>query len=403
VDRENRRIPPGIGWKSVLIAVGEPHPYALAVPERVLTDLRARLRATRWPADPIAGEGWAAGADLAYVRELCAYWAEGYDWRAHERALNAHPGFRCAVDGVAIHFWHRRSTHPDAIPLLLLHGWPGSVYEFHRLVEPLAATFHVVVASLPGFGFSGAPTEPGWGPTRMGAALHALMTRALGYPRFGLQGGDWGGLVAAAIARAHPEAVVGLHLNTVLSATQADPDGLRADPGDTAAQAALQRRRAFARSGAAYGLAQGTVPRSIALAQADSPAGLAAWIVDKFRAWSDCDGDVERRFTKDQLLTNLMFSWAPGSVLSAARLYYESRRDDAYLHPGRVAVPTAVAQFPHDILPVVPAWVEPWFDLRRFTDMPRGGHFAALEEPDLLLADVRAFFADLRALGLDMV
>jgi pimeloyl-ACP methyl ester carboxylesterase len=379
-------------------------PFEIDVPASEWTDLRERLAHTRWP-DDWEGVGWSAGADLRYVRELCAYWRDGFDWFAQQRRLNAMPGFRRRIDGVDIHFWHVRSGMPAAVPLLLLHGWPGSMYEFLHLIGPLTDpgahggdpvdAFDVVVPSLPGFGFGGKPASGGWGPTRIAEALHTLMHDLLGYSRYAAQGGDWGSAVAQLIAGRHPDDVLGIHLNFVLSALQLPADRL-ASPRTEREREIVHRRRTFADHGSAYAVAQGTVPRSLTLAQADSPAGLAAWIVDKFRSWSDCDGDVERAFTKDQLLTNLMFYWAPNSVASAARLYYEARRDTDYLSPARVEVPTAVVMFPFEIMPALREWVEPWYDLRRWTEMPRGGHFAALEVPDLWLDDVRAFFRTLR-------
>jgi epoxide hydrolase len=381
-------------------------PFEIGVPDAALDDLRERLARTRWP-EEWPGVGWDAGADQSYVRELCEYWAGSYDWRQHERNLNRIPGFRCLVDGVDLHFWHVRSSSSGALPLLLVHGWPGSIFEFRELIAPLtdpvahgglaSDAFDVVVPALPGFGFGGKPAHAGWGPTRIARAFHRLMTDALGYDRYGVQGGDWGASVASQLGSAYPRQVAGIHLNFILAATQVSVDQL-AGTSD-ADRAAIERRQAFAATGSAYARAQGTVPRSLALAQADSPAGLAAWIVDKFRAWSDCDGDVEQVFTKDQLLTNLMFYWAPNSVASAARIYLESRADAEFLRPKRVGVPTGVAMFPREILPARRSWAEGLYDIRRWTDMPRGGHFAAMEQPELLLADVRAFFRDLGADG----
>jgi epoxide hydrolase len=380
-----------------------PRPFEISVPPAALEDLRARLTRTRWPV-AWPGVGWEAGGDLDYLRSLCAYWADGFDWPAAERRLNSVPGYLCRVDGVDLHYWRVPGRGPRPLPLLLLHGWPGSIAEFHRLIEPLtdpaahggdpADAFELVIPALPGFGFGGKPGEGGWGPTRIAGAFHELMTEVLGHARYGVHGGDWGAFVAAALGARHAESAVGIHLNFALSPRQSGVADLEAT--EARGRAALDARAKFVRSGSAYGAAQGTVPLALTAAQADSPAGLAAWIVEKFRSWSDCEGDVERAFTRDQLLTNLMFYWAPNSVASSARIYYESRRDAAYLRPPRVEVPTAFASFPKDVMPVVPSWLEPRFDLVRFTEMPRGGHFPALETPDLLVADLRSFFADLR-------
>ena len=365
-----------------------PRPFSIEVPDAVLDDLRERLGRTRWP-EPIPGTGWDRGADVAYVRELCAYWREGYDWRHWEARLNELPGFVCTVDGVNLHFWHVRAAGPTRLPLLLVHGWPGSMFEFLELVGPLsAAGFDVVVPALPGFGFGGAPREPGWGISRIAAAFDTLMTRELGYERYGVQGGDWGAIIAAKLGASRPRSVAAIHVNYV---TVPPPES----PGPQDAQA-LEQVRHWRSDEAAYSQVQATKPDSLTVAQADSPAGLAAWVVEKFRAWSDCDGDVERAFTKDTLLTNLMFYWAPNSTPSAARIYLESRRDpDGRERRGGVKVPVAYAAFPREILRPPRHWVEPHYAIARWTDMPRGGHFAALEQPELLLEDVVASFTEL--------
>jgi microsomal epoxide hydrolase len=373
-------------------------PFAIDVPQPTLDDLRDRLARTRWP-EPLAGSGWDLGADVTYLRELCAYWADGYDWRAQEARLNAIPGFRCEVDGVDLHLWHVRGVGPAPMPLLLVHGWPGSIAEFAELVGPLANpaahggdpadAFDVVVPALPGFGFGGAPRERGWGVSRIAAAFDALMTRELGYDRYAVQGGDWGGMIAAKLGASRPEHVTGIHVNYVVAPPPREPG-----PGDADAVERLTRWR---RSEAAYSQVQSTKPDSLTVAQSDSPAGLAAWIVEKFRRWSDCDGDVERAFSKDTLLTGVMFYWAPNSTASAARIYLESANDpDGVLRRPRVEVPVAYVAFPHEIVRPPRHWVEPHYTIARWTDMPRGGHFAALEEPALLLEDVRAFFRTLR-------
>lgn len=379
-------------------------PYEIAVPESVLTDLRERLTRTRWAAPDVEAP-WRAGADVGYVRELCEYWRDGFDWRRREAELNRFPGFLAEVDGVALHFWHVRGRGPAPTPLLLLHGWPGSIAEFEPVIGPLTDpeahggdprdAFDVVVPALPGFGFGGKPTEAGWGISRMAAAFHELMTARLGYAAYGVQGGDWGMFIGSRIAASEPESVLGLHLNFVLGRAQLHESELP-EPEDERERDAVQARRAFGAEETAYSLLHGTKPTSLGIAQEDSPAGLAAWIVEKLQTWSDCGGEIETAFTKDQILTNLMFYWAPQSVTSAARIYREARRDDPGLHPPRVEVPTAVASFPADILPAPRRWAERHYRIARWTDMPRGGHFPATEQPDLLVADLRAFFAELR-------
>ncbi len=364
----------------------------------MLDDLGARLERTRWPQVPHSA-GWAHGADVAYLQELCAYWRDGYDWRRWEARLNEIPGFLCEVDGVDLHFWHVRGTGPAPTPLLLLHGWPGSMFEFLELIGPLcdpaahggdpADAFDVVVPALPGFGFGGAPHDGGWGVSRIAAAFDTLMTRELGYERYGAQGGDWGAFIAAKLGATYPARVAGIHVNLVTAPPPPD-----AGPRDAEA---VQRLADWRHLESAYSRLQATKPDSATVAQSDSPAGLAAWIVEKFRRWSDCDGDVERSFTKDQLLTNLMFYWAPNSTASAARIYYERAQDpDGIERRPRVEVPVAYAAFPHEIVRPPRHWVEPHYAIARWTEMPRGGHFAALEEPELLIEDVRAFFRTLR-------
>ena len=369
-----------------------PRPFAIAVPDAVLKDLRERLARTRWP-DAIPDTGWDYGADLGYVQELCDYWRRDYDWRRYEAAINAQPQFLCEVDGVDIHFWHVRGEGPDAQPLLLTHGWPGSMFEFLDLIGPLtnpaahggdaADAFDVVIPSIPGFGWSGKPRERGWGPGRIAAAFDRLMTEELGYTRYGAQGGDWGSIISSRLGAAHTEHLSGVHLNFTFGAPPAEPG--EADLEAFAVRQAFQGRET------GYSNVQGTKPQSLGIAQADSAAGIAAWIVEKFRTWGDCNGDVESRFSKDTLLTNIMFYWAPNSIASAARIYYEARNEGAF-GGGRVEAPTGIACFPGEPWNSPRHWVEPGYNVKRWTDMPSGGHFAALEEPEALTEDIRAFF-----------
>lgn len=370
-----------------------PRPFTITVPNDVLDDLRRRLARTRWP-EPIPGAEWDYGANIDYVRELCDYWRSGYDWRHHERELNRFPGFLAEIDGVDIHFWHVRGEGRDPFPLLLIHGWPGSIFELHALIDLLARpgdggpAFDLVVPALPGFGWSGKPCERGWGITRIAAAFDTLMRSELGYSRYGVQGGDWGGIISARLASAHAGYVAAAHLNFTLGAppkemTDADREALKA-------------RDTFQSGETGYSNVQGTKPDSLTLAQSDSPAGLAAWVVEKFRTWGDTGGEVESRFSKDDLLTNLMFYWAPNSTASAARIYYEARRDPAAFSYPKAETPVGVAVFPGEPWRVPRSWAEERLNIQRWTEMPRGGHFAALEEPELLAADVREFFAAFR-------
>jgi epoxide hydrolase len=372
--------------------------FRVEVPDDDLDDLRHRLARARWPSQA-PEPGWEQGTDLAYLRELVAYWRDGFDWRAQERRLNRLDHFLTEIDGQRIHFVHARSRHPRALPLVLSHGWPGSVVEFLDVFAPLADppdpddAFHVVAPSLPGYGFSGPVSEPGWHPRRIADAFTALMAQ-LGYPRYGVQGGDWGSIVSQNMADLAPERVAGLHLNFV---TVSRPSGERDQELDPDERASVERLAAFRATGAGYSAIQGTKPQTLGYALDDSPTGLAAWIVEKFRAWSDCGGDVERSFTKDQLLTNVTLYWLTRTATSSARLYYEMRKAGrAALPRARVDVPTGIANYPGEIARPPRRWVEHRYRVTHWVDQPRGGHFAAMEVPDLFVDDLRAFFRTVR-------
>ena len=366
------------------------HPFRIAVPDAVLDDLRRRLRATRWPARETVPD-WSQGVPLDHLREICRYWADGYDWRARERALNEIPQFRTRVDGLDLHLLHVRSASPHAVPLLLTHGWPGSVAEFAALIGPLTDppdprdAFHVVCPSLPGFGFSAQPTEAGWGVPRIADAWAALMTR-LGYDRFAAHGGDWGAIVTSKLGERHPDRLLAMHLTMPL----ARPAPEDADDPDPRAVAALTAREHYEHVGSGYARIQATRPQTLGYGLTDSPAGQAAWILEKYREWTD---RAEPPIDRDTLLDVVTIYWVTGSAASSARLYWESFRKDPL---GPVAVPTAVAAFPKEIIRSAPGWAARRYDLRRWTDMPRGGHFAALEQPGLLVADVREFLRGFR-------
>jgi len=362
--------------------------FKVHVDDDVLEDLRRRLAATRFP-DQIEGTGWEYGIPVGYVRELVDYWREGYDWRAEEARLNEFDHFRTTVDGQSIHFIHARSSREDAFPLLLLHGWPGSVVEFLDVIPRLSDEFHLVVPSLPGYGFSEPTRTTGWDPTRMARAFIELMER-LGYTRYGAQGGDWGAQVTTLIGAFDPDHCAGIHLNMPLARPPKEPGELTEDE-----QADLAYLAHFRKEEAAYSLEQGTKPQTLGVGLNDSPAGLMAWIVEKFRTWSDCDGDPETVFTRDQLLTNVMLYWVTETAASSARLYWERQHATSEAHPF-VSVPTAVARFPKEILKFPRSWVEQHYNVTRWEVMPRGGHFAAMEQPDLFAEDVRAFFRTVR-------
>jgi pimeloyl-ACP methyl ester carboxylesterase len=375
-------------------------PFRIHVKEEVLRDLQARLARTRFP-DQVEGAGWDYGVDTKYLRELVAYWRDKYDWRAQEKMLNRFDQFVTEIDGVPIHFIHQRSREKSARPLLLVHGWPGSFYEFYKVIGPLTDpvahggkaedAFHVVVPSLPGFGFSGKPRKKGWSVSRMSGVMAKLMAR-LGYERYGVQGGDWGGGVARWLGTYDSEHVIGVHLNFVT----AGPPNPR-DPYEGISEAERKRyekRRAELAKHRAYSAIQGTRPQTLGVALNDSPAGLAAWIVDKFWAWSDHGGDLEKSFTKDELLTNVMIYWVTESATSSARIYYERESYTGGRRAGKV--PVGCALFPKEINVPPRKWAEARFNLVHWTEMPRGGHFAALETPDLLVGDVRTFFRKVR-------
>jgi pimeloyl-ACP methyl ester carboxylesterase len=372
-------------------------PFRIAVDDAALADLRQRLRATRWP-DAETVDDWSQGAPLAWIRDMCAYWADGYDWRAREARLNRFAQFMTTIDGLDIHFIHQRSPHAGARPLLITHGWPGSVVEFHKVIEPLvdpvahggsaADAFHVVCPSLPGFGFSGKPQRAGWGVERIAAAWAELMAR-LGYERYFAQGGDWGSAVTRELGVTHTAHCEAIHVTLAMGtrpATQGEPG-----PDEQLAMAGAKHYR---RWDSGYSKQQSTRPQTLGYGLADSPAGQAAWILEKFWAWTDCNGHPENVLTRDELLDNVMLYWATNSAASSARLYWESF---GKARPGRVGVPVGVAVYPKEIVAPVRAWMRDEYpDIRHFVHMPRGGHFAAFEQPQLFVDDVRAYFRLLR-------
>jgi microsomal epoxide hydrolase len=363
-------------------------PFRVEVPAPTLEDLRDRLARARLP-NQVSDMGWDQGTERGFLTDLVEYWRDGYDWRRVEAELNRYDHVRATVDGQTFHALHARSAAPGAIPLLLVHGWPGSIVEFLDALPALTRTFHVVAPSLPGYGFSGPTTQAGWHPRRIAGGLVELMA-ALGYERYGVQGGDWGSIVAANVADLAPEHVVGLHLNFVVVPRPVDASD--PTPAEAADLAALVEWR---RDGAGYQEIQGTRPQTLGYALEDSPVGLCAWIVEKFRAWSDGD-DVLASFSADRLLDNVTLYWATRTATSSTRLYWEMRRAGrAALPPARVEVPTAVANYPAEITRMPRSWVEARYNLTRWVDQPRGGHFAAMEVPDLFVPDVAAFFTQL--------
>jgi pimeloyl-ACP methyl ester carboxylesterase len=373
----------------------------IEVPEAELRDLRDRLRRTRWPERETV-EDWSQGVPLAYLRELCRSWTEDYDWRATETRLNSLPQLRAMIDGLGIHFLHVRSPHPDALPLVMTHGWPGSIVEFLKVVGPLTDpaahggsagdAFHVVCPSLPGFGFSDHPTGPGWGIERIAGAWIELMAR-LGYRRYGAQGSDWGTSISALVGQRDPGHVVGIHLTPPL----APPDPATLDDLTERERAALASLEEAAEWDSGYSREQATRPQTIGYALVDSPAALAAWIVEKFWSWTDCDGHPENVLTRDELLDNLMLYWLPRTGASSARLYWESiRQVDAWISGSAtdtITVPTGCSIFPKELQRPSRRWAEKRFlDIRYWSEPERGGHFAAFEQPEIFVDEVRAFF-----------
>jgi pimeloyl-ACP methyl ester carboxylesterase len=371
-----------------------PHPFEIAIAQPVLDELSERLAQTRWPSQP-DGLGWEMGGDFGYLRSLCEYWATDYDWRQIESALNGLSNW--TWEGT--HFiWERAEkgvAAPERLPVILIHGWPGGPIEFLEPIPRLVAAGHdVVVPSLPGFAFSAEPSAP-INVVEIAGRLRALMSEALGYERYAVQGGDWGSEIGARMAFDDADSVAAFHTNA--PAILPLPGDL-ADPSlSEEEQSFLAEAQAFRMRGGVHLLVQGYVPDAMSPGLMDSPAGLAAWLVDKFRRWSDSGGDVERRFSKDDLCDFLTLYWATGTIASSLRLYGAEARDRWRLEPGeRIVVPAGVADFPKELVRAPRAWTERQLvDIRRWTEMPRGGHFAALEEPELLAGDLIEFLAGL--------
>jgi len=369
--------------------------FHIGLEDSLLQDLRDRLGRTRFP-DQIEGTNWEYGIPIGYLRELVEYWRDTYDWRAQEAHLNSFSQFRTQIDGQSIHFIHARSPHADALPLLITHGWSGSIVEFleviPRLTDPesfggsASDSFHVVAPSLPGYGFSEPTRTPGWDEGRIASAFIALMRR-LGYTRYGAQGGDWGAQVTTRIGALDPEHCAAIHLNMALGARPESKTSLTDEE-----QADLTAIQLFVKDESGYANEQGTKPQTLGVALNDSPAGLLAWIVEKFRTWSDCDGHPENCFTREQMLTNVMLYWATQTSASSARLYWESRHSDSSARLPFVDAPTGVARYPKEILRWPRSWIERQYNVVHWAVMERGGHFAAMEQPDLFVEDLRTFF-----------
>ena len=376
-------------------------PFTIDTPEDQLEDLRRRLHHTRWPeAETVAGtdDPWKQGIPLHVTQELARHWAESYDWRRVEGVLNSHPQFRTEIDGLDIHFLHVRSPQEDALPVVMTHGWPGSVVEFLKVIGPLtdpaahggdpADAFHLVIPSLPGYGWSDKPVHTGWGIPRIAAAWEQLMLR-LGYDRFGAQGGDWGSMVTAAIGSRHTAHLAGIHMNMPIVIPLTPPEEMTGP--EAAAVASFTHYQKWE---AGYSTQQSTRPQTVGYGLADSPVGQMAWIVEKFRAWTDNDGDPRDVLSADELLDNVMVYWLTNSAASSARLYWESFKD---IDLATIDVPVGCSIFPHEIFRTSRRWAEGRFtDLRHFNELDRGGHFAAFEQPGLFVKEVRDAFRTMR-------
>ncbi len=373
-------------------------PFRIAVSDDTLSDLKSRLARTRWPEAELVDD-WSQGTPLKWIQEICTYWANGYDWRAREAKLNRFEQFTTEIDGLDIHFLHVRSKEPSALPLIITHGWPGSIVEFQKVIAPLvdpathggnpADAFHVVCPSLPGFGFSAKPRTTGWGVDRIAATWAKLMDR-LGYVSYGAQGGDWGSAVTTSLGAQDAEHCAGIHITLAFNT----PPKVEGEPTPEEKRA-LAGLKHYVDLDSGYSKQQSTRPQTLGYGLTDSPSGQAAWILEKFWAWTDCNGHPENIFEKDELLDNVMLYWVTETATSSARLYWESfgkRRTTP-----KVGVPTGVAVFPKEIITPVRRWMEPNFEhITHWSEMEKGGHFAAFEQPELFVRDVRQFFRTVR-------
>jgi pimeloyl-ACP methyl ester carboxylesterase len=383
----------------------EVRPFTSNVPEAVIADLKDRLARTRWP-DQLPDAGWDYGTEKSFLQSLCEHWRDHFDWRAAEARFNAFPAFMTEIHGEQLHFYHVRSPEPDATPLIITHGYPGSVAEFLDILGPLSDpashggdprdAFHVVAPSIPGYGFSGPTRHKGFNSDKA-ADINIRLMELLGYDRYIAQGGDWGAGISTAVAVKRPDRLIGLHVNMILGFPPNPAEPLAGLTEDEIARQTWKAKYNAHETG--YIAIQGTKPQSLAYGMTDSPSGLAAWIVEKFKTWSDCGDDIESAYTKDQLLENIMLYWVTGTINSAMRLYYEGHG------PGRsgagamtpVTVPVGCADYPAEIRPTPRLWAEQLYtNIVRWTKMPKGGHFAAFEEPVAFVEELRAFGRVLR-------
>jgi len=377
-------------------------PFHIHVSDEILNDLQHRLQHIRWP-DQLEDSGWERGTDLNYLQSLISYWRDHYDWRAEESKLNRLSQYRCNIDGIDVHFVHERGTGPDPLPIILTHGWPDSYLRYQKIIPLLTDpashggnpedSFDVIVPSLPGFGFSGRPKHPGVNNFRVSQLWAKLMTEQLGYKKFAAAGGDIGSGVTRYLASNHPELLVGIHLTDVGIIRSLMTSPAESELSEEELQYKINASEWISQEGGYMSL-QSTKPQTLAYGLADSPVGLAAWIIEKFRAWSDCKGDLDQLFTKDELLTHIMIYWVTNTIGSSTRMYYENSHSLPPL--GQIEVPTGIAIFPADIVLPPKSWAMRNLNVTRWTTMPSGGHFTAMEEPELLASDIRAFYRSIR-------
>lgn len=368
-------------------------PFKINIPQAMLDNLKSRLANTRWP-DEISNSGWDYGTNLAYLKNLTEYWKNEFDWRAQEKMMNSFEHFHANIEGINIHYIHERGKGPNPTPLIITHGWPSSFAEMLKIIPLLTDnSFDVIIPSLPGFGFSDKPSLPGWNVQKIASVWMKLMTETLGYDKFFAEGGDWGGYITARLGFAYPEHIFGIYTSNIRGTPTKPYPGT--PPLSAAESAMLQAREHWFQTGASYWHMQSTAPQTPAYALNDSPVGLASWILEKWRDWTDCDGDLEKRFTKDELLTNITIYWFTQTINSSMRLYYENHQNPWVLGPGeRVMVPCGMGSFPHE--GTLREWAERFFNIQHWTEFERGGHFPAIEEPELLARDLTDFCRHLR-------
>jgi pimeloyl-ACP methyl ester carboxylesterase len=372
--------------------MNQPIAFKINISDQVLDDLQHRLKNTRWP-DQVKNAGWDYGTNLNYLKEFCNYWHEDYNWRVQETQLNLLHHFLITIDDIDLHFIHEKGKGKRSVPLLLTHGFPDSFVRFLKLIPLLTAedkdgfSFDVIIPSIPGYGFSDRAAEKGMSPIQVADLFAALMS-SMGHSKFMAHGGDWGSSITEQLALNHADVLAGIHLTDIpyKRIFSVNPDELTPEEKQF-----IQRGKQWSMQEGAYAMIQATKPQTLAYGINDSPAGLAGWILELFRSWCDCDGNLENKFTKDELLTNISIYWFTQTVNSAFRLYYESMKAPDPDPSARVNTPTAGAIFPKDIVPSPQAFAKRFFNIKQWTEMPRGGHFAAMEEPHLLAADIRTF------------